>query len=279
MLRLTARLFYVITTQDGTPLDADAEAGAIYSLDLATDALTRLPVHGLPSELPFQPHGIFASNVTQRLFAVSHGMGRGGSRVIIFDIMHNGSMSDASLSLRYIRSVTSPLMHNLGPNDVVEAGNNELLVSIYQGPVPLAGRHYSATWKERWGQLLAFTQPVFPTSFHAQSTMLRCIWSSDNDVDVAKCTVAAADAGAYNGIAISADRRVVIAADTYGPGLFVYQRSVEGQLSKMQYVPLPYLPDNVQFDAASGCATIGRLLLPPSTSRIARSTCGYQPHF
>ncbi len=62
----------------------------IYTLHARTLALKRVPLINMPdNDAPFRPHGLHADHMRGRVYAVSHGMGRHGSRVVVFDAVED----------------------------------------------------------------------------------------------------------------------------------------------------------------------------------------------
>jgi len=103
--------------------------GKVFSVDLkqSSPALTEVPIEGIPEGISFHPHGIYLSNASSRLYTVSHGLGGGGDRVIIFDIVEG-----TPTKLKYVRSITGRgLWGNVQLNDVVEGRTkHEMYISI-----------------------------------------------------------------------------------------------------------------------------------------------------
>lgn len=102
--------------------DAHA-AGSIVCVDLSGDivAVFTLSLTGIPTGIAFQPHGLFFSNDTGLLYAVTHGLAAGGgSRIIVLELNGADAREPREMRLRYRGSVASPLFRNGARNDVAE---------------------------------------------------------------------------------------------------------------------------------------------------------------
>jgi hypothetical protein len=234
-----------------------------------------------------------------RLYAVSHGLANGGSRVVVFDVVptsksrthhghegetgkHDGSapllQSCPIAALVYRRSITSPdLFLNLGPNDVIEGrgrgsssssgdgsdgsdgggGGGEIYVTQWlKYAAPLAGKTHAHSLVEYFTEVLQelvmFDIPhrfeslrlitltflssaglLPPSTFHpAGSSVVRCVWDSDNDDgsgdegggDEARCEVAVGGFVMANGITTDPERKTVFVNDIGRQAVLVFNR-------------------------------------------------------
>merc|ERR1719161_3381860 len=91
--------------------------GGIYALDINAKKVVKLETKDFDqSKLGLQPHGIYFSNTTKRLYVVSHTDELSKTTVQIFAV----EGSPPNLILNHLRMVSSPLFMNHGLNDVVE---------------------------------------------------------------------------------------------------------------------------------------------------------------
>ena len=92
-----------------------------------------------PAGRRFQGHGLDVSNITDRVYSISHNGDH--SSVDIFKITYNQECvvdlpwSCQPVTLTHITSITSNLFPNMGINDVVEAEHNQVYVTQWQ-PFP-----------------------------------------------------------------------------------------------------------------------------------------------
>jgi hypothetical protein len=205
------------------------EPGSIAVLDVNTKQLRKLKLTGLPEDLVFQPHGIHFSNSTGRIYCVSHGFARGGSRIIILKLEEKGPGGEPHVV--YERSITSPHFFNAGLNDVIEGSANgkEIYVTQYlQFPLPINGKHYPSTWGERLDMLkqeLFYLDIPGIHTFERKCKIFHCVWKDDqNDEDRPDCTVVAEGSPHFNGITISTDRSTIFANDLFKKRLLIFSR-------------------------------------------------------
>ena len=118
-----------------------ANPGSMWAMDMKVESsieLHRLDIESFPPSRRFQPHGIYVSNITDRIHVVSHNGDH--SSVDIFSIKYNtGCLEDPSrstqckkpASLVFLKSIRSELFPSGGLNDVVEKSSNEFFVSMF----------------------------------------------------------------------------------------------------------------------------------------------------
>lgn len=219
--------------------------GSMVTLDLSQSPpkATKCKISGFPKDIPFQPHGIYFSNATQRLYAVSHGLeSGGGSRVVVFDV-EEGS----PVSLIYKQSITSTIFPNVGINDVIEGVNGkEIYVTqwLYAG-LPAKGEHYPANLEERMSGIMKFAQTALP-----RTSVFRCTF----DVKRPGCHRAIGGLYMANGMTKDPESNEIYVNDVFAKTVHVYDRKKDGTLipSSKGSVKLDYMVDNIEFAAGSG---------------------------
>lgn len=235
---------------------ASPHVGGIFKLDLSVSrpTLTAVPVHGLPAELGFQPHGIHLSNRTQRLFVVSHGLeAGGGTRVIVFGLLNDPA---GGSSLHYQSSVLSPCGHGCF-NDVVEGeGEGELYVTQWlQFPLPPHGKDYPQGIEERlWDPLQQLAQLTY-----AGASVWRCTFQSD--AVASQCSVATGGFLSPNGITKDSATGRIFVSDAPRKHIAVLTRNADGSLVRVDTIALQYALDNLEFEDESGVLFGGSLPL------------------
>jgi hypothetical protein len=244
-----------------------AHPGAIYAMDLSTGAgeqgvLTRMQIEPNPYEpararFTFQPHGIYVSNATDRLYAVNHAGAE--STVEVFQLRY-ATAGGRLLALRrmtHLRTVRSPLFPRYGINDVIEgASGGELYVTRWlpfgfpeQGRAG-QGRSLAERLQEAVYVPLALSGLRLTQAF-------RCTWDAEPRSTAHCADVTGSNFAMANGITISADRQTVYINDATQLAVSVYHRSVTGALEFVEKFDLPFLGDNIEYDEPSGDLLIG----------------------
>lgn len=246
--------------------------GAIWTIDLSATPATaaqRVPVRGIPSAIPFNPHGIYFSRASGLLYCVSHGFAAGGSRVIILRALFDDKATAAKVpkdkvgtvrSLEYVRSVTSPLFRMGAINDVVEgAAPGELYVTEWlQYEYPVTGKRHPQTVGEkvRLG-LQSVAQMV-----HKGTSALRCTYAPDaqeND-GAAQCAIAASGFYMANGITKRPSDHRIYVNDATGARLRTFTRDAQtGALTEGSSTAVVFAIDNVEWDAETGAIHAGSM--------------------
>lgn len=130
-----------------------ARAGYMVAVDVRSGqpVVSRLDVSGTDN-IRFQPHGIFYSRATERLYAVSHGGTSGtGTRVELFDVTQG---ADGLPRLQWRMAIGGDgRFANVVLNSVVEGHGDEVYVTQFQNfAVPSGGEKHASTLGERLGR-------------------------------------------------------------------------------------------------------------------------------
>jgi len=229
------------------PENADAPLGGTPRL---------LPREGWPEGKPFQPHGMFYSNATNRLLVLSHTFQplgppecpECGSFVEIFEVLRE------PLRLKYIESITSELFGTCVINDVVEGRNaDEMFITTWLWyPKPMNGSKNPMsikTFLQQKASLLAL--------FTKQTHLIRCLRSSDSW----SCSIAR-DAGyahQFNGIAINTKRDTIFTVDSVARKFYQYTITPKGALVKQREIETPHMIDNIDYVHGTGDLVLGSI--------------------
>ena len=125
---------------------AAAVAGGVWVLDTRVGGSVypmRVELESLPGGRLFQGHGIDVSNITDRMYTVTHNGDH--SSVDIFKIEYKTEClllqpwGCSPVRLTFLKSITSNIFPNYGINDVVEVEDNKIYVTQWQ-PFPLPVR-------------------------------------------------------------------------------------------------------------------------------------------
>lgn len=186
----------------------------------------------------FQPHGLFISNTTQRLYVVSHADEQGGSGVHIFDIE---ALSEFPwLQLRHLTYITSPLFGNHALNDVTEGavdGTDLYVTNWISFPHPLGGE-VRGTALEKFKAGLGIPLQVFGVPL---TEVYRCSVANQ------ECEVAARGFLGANGITISDDRRLVFIVDPGALAVYIYRREQSGSLMFSHSIATAHPCNNIEY--------------------------------
>jgi len=244
-----------------------AMPGAIYVVDLASETPTasKVGIKGLPSALPFQPHGMYYSNTSRRLYVISHGVAAGsGSRIFIFAVGRRGIENIARGEtwgvkdpggLVYIRTVPSHLFQNGAINDVIEGVDaNELYVTNWlQYPIPAAGKKFPKTLEEKVNLVKISLAQIFVKG----TAVYRCTFVDDDSVPP-QCTVAADGFYGANGITKSPDGTIFV-NDVPAYRVHILSRdAVTGHLTETGRIPVQHIVDNIEW-VAPGVLYMGNI--------------------
>eukprot|EP00457_Paulinella_chromatophora_P009386 gb/GEZN01009452.1/.p1 GENE.gb/GEZN01009452.1/~~gb/GEZN01009452.1/.p1 ORF type:complete len:415 (-),score=38.76 gb/GEZN01009452.1/:82-1302(-) len=220
-----------------------ATRGGIFGVDLSSPSHWPVPIENYPQGLPFQPHGIYLSNATQRLFVLTHGIALGtGSGVVVFQI--RGSDRE-TLSLLYLRSIESPLFRNGALNDLVEGRTGqELYVSEWlQFPLPAKGKKHPSNFTEKLNVAL---QQVVPT-FYRGTRVFHCVFSDTDATTPANCQIAASGFYGANGMTKSSDGKTYFLNDVQAKSLIAFFRGPTGLLEEQYRIPVEFALDNLEW--------------------------------
>ena len=123
-----------------------------------TPIVSRLSISSLPEGVRFQPHGIFYSKKTERLYTINHGgVTNVGSRVEVFDVISGEESGLPSLQWRMAVGGNNHFS-NLVLNSVVEgSGDDEVYLTQFQNfAIPDAGEHHPSGLQEKLGRVGQF---------------------------------------------------------------------------------------------------------------------------
>eukprot|EP00591_Stephanopyxis_turris_P014461 CAMPEP_0195538854 /NCGR_PEP_ID=MMETSP0794_2-20130614/49754_1 /TAXON_ID=515487 /ORGANISM="Stephanopyxis turris, Strain CCMP 815" /LENGTH=298 /DNA_ID=CAMNT_0040672865 /DNA_START=427 /DNA_END=1323 /DNA_ORIENTATION=- len=206
-----------------------------------------VPISGFPASKTFNPHGLSFSNQTQRVYAVNHDCGTHVYEGIeIFRLVRGPS----SLKLVYERSITSASFPLGAMNDVVEGAYlGELYVTQWlAGSIPeqCAGHE----------SFVDALKVKINALFRRMSKVHRCVWDTEKPEDAARCSVVAEGFKGANGIASDPDKKQLFVIDAPDKAMHVFDRTQDGSLHLKHILQLPYLGDNVEFDADAGKLTM-----------------------
>lgn len=239
--------FQIIGTTDGSRRPAAAPS--------------RLHISGMPDDDGdgdagpcFLTHGLFLSNATDRLYAVTH---HGAvSSVEVFHLIYDGTNDDDDRppSIAWVRSVRSDAFPNVGINDVVEGVDaGELYVTQFLPfGLPRRGRKNPDTWTERVQSAL-----ILPIFFLGLKTtkVHRCTFTDDPHLP-ARCSDATGGKILFpgaNGIAITEDRSTVFVCDCFSYSIFEFRRAPgSGTLEKKGRIKLEHACDNIEWKGGGG---------------------------
>ena len=207
---------------------------------------TRLDIEGIPDDVQycFMTHGLFLSNTSNRLYAVTH---HGSySSVEIFQLHYHVDAGNKP-SLTWVRSVTSDSFLNMGPNDVVEGITaGELYVTQFLPfSIPPFGLEHPETMVEKVQQYLLF--PALLLLGLKLTTVHQCTFVDDSNV-LADCHIASRTRFKLaNGIAISKDRSKLFVNDVTSHTIVVFERLESGMLHQTDTIQLIHAVDNIEY--------------------------------
>jgi hypothetical protein len=132
----------------------NAREGYMVVIDLRSGhpVVSRVEISGL-LHTRFQPHGIFYSSLTERLYTVNHGGTTGvGSRVEMFDVTEG---DDGLPRLQWRMAIGGGgIFPNVALNSVVEGISDEIYVTQFQNfAIPVGGEKHVNSIQERLGRL------------------------------------------------------------------------------------------------------------------------------
>lgn len=229
----------------------ERDTGGLWAFDVREEKVERLLIKGLPTDTAscFMTHGLFLSNTTDRLYAVTHN-GKSSS-IEIFSVGYSDN-TEGPPSLSWVRSVTSDSFRNMAPNDVVEGASiGELYVTQWLPfSVPSSGRLHPSTLLQKVQQILLI--PLFLLGVK-RTTVHRCTFGDDPTIP-AKCTLATPTRfRVANGIAISNDRSTVFVNDVPGYQIVEFKRNERtGMLEKSDSIKLTHAADNIEYKLVDG---------------------------
>jgi len=183
------------------------EKGKIFAVDLNTiqglsmETPKEIPLLNFPKGRRFQPHGLYYSNRSNNLYAVSHPYQGEGSFVEIFNVR------TGPLSLEHVDSMRPTGSMNGIINDVVEGPSaSEFFVSTWLWySKPLGGDHGARTVEEKLNEVKeSIGKLVIPAD-----VLVRCNRGGNSTANTGnwECAEATEMKGqAYNGLATSTDR-------------------------------------------------------------------------
>jgi hypothetical protein len=257
---------------------ASANPGGIWGIDVTMareDEPFKLPLLDYPIEQEFTPHGLFVSNLTDRMYVVNHGNGR--STVEIFAIEYcNGGWSSCEFpvnGLTHLKTVRSGLFPFFGINDVVEGkpepmgerqfrmDSKELYVTRFL-PFPM----HVEGWRKG---LLTFDSLRNLVSWLVgmqRTQVFRCTFDVEEPLVEATC----ADATGMlfrsaNGITVDENRERYFVCDTLARRVTVLDRDeASGRLTTSKNASFDSIHpcDNLEYDNENGELVIGTVAKP-----------------
>eukprot|EP00516_Mucochytrium_quahogii_P007476 CAMPEP_0203745218 /NCGR_PEP_ID=MMETSP0098-20131031/1039_1 /ASSEMBLY_ACC=CAM_ASM_000208 /TAXON_ID=96639 /ORGANISM=" , Strain NY0313808BC1" /LENGTH=359 /DNA_ID=CAMNT_0050632951 /DNA_START=209 /DNA_END=1285 /DNA_ORIENTATION=+ len=223
--------------------------------------LKKLKVTGTPKVFRLQPHGLFYSEKTKRLYAVNHGGVSGiGTRVEMFNVREG---ADGLPELEWVMPIGGGhLFPNIALNSVVEGNDNEIYASIWQNaPIPDAGEHHPRTITDYLGRAL---QRIVEIGAVAGFTSVqRCVFDVASKSTI-QCKAVASGFAVANGITMNKNRDVLYVNDVVLKRIYVYSVNKKtGQLTqaKDQTIILPHAVDNIHMDHETGEIWMGSIAL------------------
>jgi hypothetical protein len=137
-----------------------ARPGYMLAVDVRSGKpiVSKLRITGLPDGVRFQPHGLFYSTKTERLYVVNHGGASGvGSRIEMFDV-HQAEGTEELPSLQWRMAIGGGHhFPNVALNSVVEGKGDEVYITQFQNfAIPVGGEKHPVGWRERYGRVGQF---------------------------------------------------------------------------------------------------------------------------
>ena len=226
-----------------------AKPGGLWVLNFNANAnqLHQLQLEGFDQELHgFHAHGIFISNITDRLYVVNHAHEYSG--IEIFHIEYAASSSGKFPVLQHEGTIGGDgrtfLRGSL--NDVVEGGNEISEVYITQwlpNAIPLKGK--KATQKTM-SETIGLLGNVAAQLFRIKQTMLyRCARSQHEGWECLPATTIKFVSA--NGITISSDRSRVFVNDPPLHTISMFDRREDGTLKYMSSFDTVDVMDNIEY--------------------------------
>jgi hypothetical protein len=254
---------------------AAANPGGIWAVDATMkreDEPFKIPLHGYPIEKEFAPHGIYVSNMTDRLYVVNHG--NQNSTVEVFFIEYcNGGWSSCEFpanGLLYLTTVSSNLFPYFGINDVVEGkpewtaasgqrmDSKELYVTRFL-PYPLA----AAGWRESLFTLDSIRNILTWLVGLRRTQVFRCTFGPDEEPSCEDATGMLFRSA--NGMTVDQARGRYFVCDTLARRVTVFDREEgTGMLRTNKGASFDSLHpcDNIEYDADNGELIIGTIVKP-----------------
>lgn len=237
--------------------------GAVLAVDTTQHSdklkLIKLNIVGFPENVRFQPHGLYFSDKSQRLYTVNHAMREYGSRVEIFEIIDD----DASISvenktmpwLRYIGGIASDMFKAGGLNSVVEGRNdNEVYITQWKKfSLPSNGiRGVKSYWTDYVSSFLRWMEDLVPLPitpvFHCSFNTVSKLTDAYTIPSTCKMSTEKYFYGA-NGIAINDARDTLFVSSPIGRQLASFMiNSTNGRLMFKAEIQSSWAIDNIHWD-------------------------------
>lgn len=192
----------------------DYSNNGIYSYDLVSEELKKLPIEGMPETIQLRPHGIDVAlvNGVRTLYCVNHEKNAeafppaGRQSILLFELKDN--------RLVFQQQLTDPLI--ISPNDVCTDHKGGIFVSIDSGKI-----------NSKWEKLMALKRS-FVLHFDGEK------WIQAGD----KLRYA-------NGVGVKNGR--IYITGTQEKNIYSYQLNEDGTFSDKQEYPSPKGNDNITF--------------------------------
>lgn len=219
--------------------------GDIFSYDIGTKKVKKLEMKGFDANKKgFEPHGIYFSNTTQRLYVVSHTDEKSGTVIEIFDVVER-----PELHLVHRYQLFHTIYGNHAVNDVVEAatdGSSIYMTEWLTVPHAVGGmQHGPQTWYEPY---LMPLHTYTPRWFHGLTRVFHCTVPKTKGTPP-ECQVVSSGFTGANGMTISDDRKTLFVVDPFPRTISVFRINPDWSLTyKSEIRPLTAL-DNIEWDA------------------------------
>lgn len=241
-----------------------ARPGYLVAIDLREGfpKAFKLAIIGLPDGIKFQPHGIFYSNRTERLYTVNHGGVTGvGTRIEVFDVLEGESDELPSLVWRMAVGGNGQFA-NMALNSVVEGrGRDEIFVTQFQNfAIPDKGEHHPVGLREKLGRIGNFILELL--AFRGFTGVHYCTFDIDSGV-TKRCAQVNSGFVHANGLTINDERTKLWVNDPIRRSITTYDVGEGGSLKEIpeEHIELPHAVDNIHIDSESGHIFAGSLPL------------------
>ena len=137
-----------------------ARPGYLLAVDVRSGSpvASKLRITGLPEGVRFQPHGLFYSSRTSRLYVVNHGGVSGvGSRIEMFDVTEEKEEGGLPSFEWRMAIGGGHLFPNVALNSVVEGEGDEVYITQFQNfAIPAGGEKHPVGVREKYGRIGQF---------------------------------------------------------------------------------------------------------------------------
>ena len=215
--------------------------GGIYILDTSSEppTLQRAKISGLPTSLNFRPHGLFLDYESDRLFVVSHNNEEKEENIVILTVIDDDD--DDNPHFQFHVALFSSQWFPVGMpgeawhlNDVVYAGNNEILATKY-GPQP---REDPFEPKRLWSCTIQGAYDNVPEDGRVETICIQALNFTESQQGIV----------GLNGIAISDDKKTVWTSDiSFAQIMQIGKNDTTGNWYLQDLIPVPAVVDNLEY--------------------------------